>query len=202
MNSMQVLNAMAQPLVKYDSSQFKRYWRLFLAAELIGLILITLGTWAAITSGTAGIISIVLAIGWMWLIITLPICCCYLLGHPVAITLSPLVPSVESRAFWRVLQDRTAMTHEEFYVLFYADSAIPMATIVRVRNRLVEFHPIADRLVPADNLSLLDDELDLAEVLRWMQKEFHIRFSRSDYTCFDGTLDSLIRLTHDKLHRP
>jgi hypothetical protein len=53
--------------------------------------------------------------------------------------------------------------------------------------------------VPADNLQLLDDELDLGDVLHRAGKHFGVKFTKADYPKVDGTLDNLIRLVHAKL---
>jgi len=182
-----------------EPARSKQSWRLFLVVEGVVLLLVVAATWVSVTTGGTRGVALVLALGWMWLIITIPICCCYLLGHPVVISLSPLVPSAESRTFLCTLRNRTPMTHDQFYEMFYATSDIPKPVIVGVRNCLITFHPIADRLVPADDLTLLDDELDLAEVLRWMNQEFRVQFSQKDYASVDGTLDNLIRVTHRKV---
>jgi hypothetical protein len=56
-----------------------------------------------------------------------------------------------------------------------------------------------ERALPSDRPYLLDDELDFADVLYLIEREFEINFTRADHQRIDGTLDQLIRLVHMRL---
>jgi hypothetical protein len=100
---------------------------------------------------------------------------------------------------WRCHPCCRGPINNEFYARFYQGSDIPRDIPVRVRDRLLELDGLADRLVPTDCLPLLVEELDYADVLRWVGREFEVRFTRADYPAVDGTLDNLIRLVHVRL---
>jgi hypothetical protein len=55
-----------------------------------------------------------IAVLLIWHIVAIPIGFLYLIGKPVVMTLAPLVPSAESRAFRRQLCGRPALSSEEF----------------------------------------------------------------------------------------
>jgi hypothetical protein len=183
----------AESAVKDDNT--RRAWRLFLGVE--GLLLIAIAvTSVFFTFLSARWTLIPITVLWTWLGFTLPICVLYLIGHPPVITLSPLILSAEKRASRRELQGLTALSDDEFYARYYAGSGIPADIPARIRRCLLEFDSLADRLVPADCLLLLDDDLDYADVLHSVAEEFVVAFSEADYPEVDGTLDNLIRLVH------
>jgi hypothetical protein len=91
------------------------------------------------------------------------------------------------------------LTDGEFYGRFYAGSGVPREVVARVRGSLEGFEWLADRLVPSDYLPWLDDDLDLADVLYRLGREFGVRFTKVDYPALDGTVDNLIRLIHARL---
>jgi hypothetical protein len=176
----------------------RRRWRLFLSAEALFLLLSVALIWA----GPPRWLLIPVSVLGTWLVFTLPICLLYLIGRPPVITLSPLIPSAECRAFRRELKARPRLSDEEFYAQFYAGSGIPKDIPARVRRYLAEINVLADRAVPADNLSLLDDELDLSDILLELQEEFGVRFREVDYAAVDGTLNNLIWLISGRLGEP
>lgn len=191
---------MDSPATPAANTTHKYRWRLFLAVEGVLLVSVIAGSWAVFTvPGISQWMAVALTVMWVWLICTLPICVLHMLGRPVAFNLSPLVPSFESREYHRELRRRAAMSDDEFYGRFYAESGIPPGIPTAVRHCLSRYYPLAVRAVPSDNLALLDDELDLAEILRWVGNKLGLRFTRADYPAFDGTVDSLIRLTHEKI---
>ena len=113
-------------------------------------------------------------------------------------TLSPLIPSGESRAFCRELRQRPTLDDEDFYRQFYENSGIPKEVLVRLRRRISHIDALIDRIIPSDPIYLLDDELDFADIMWLAEKEFGIRFSETDYKQIDGTFGNLIRLVQMK----
>jgi hypothetical protein len=128
----------------------------------------------------------------LWHLVAIPICIFYLLGNPIVMSLSPLIPSAASMDLVRQLGERQALKDDEFYKLFYDDAGIPRDIPVRVRRCLAHTFPMMDRVWPTDLLYLLDDELDFADVLYVLGREFGIHFTRADYGSVDGTLGHLI----------
>src|SRR5689334_9121299 len=93
-----------------DEATERRPWRLFLAVEGILLLAFVAGLWRLLTSPVL-ITWAAWALGGLgaWLFFTLPICLLYLIGRPPVMSLSPLVPSPESRAFRKLLRERPAL---------------------------------------------------------------------------------------------
>jgi hypothetical protein len=186
----------------------KRRWRIFLLIEGALLLLSIAGTWVGITYRVDWM-KLPITVLWTWLFFTIPIGVLYLLGFVAepreerpwtwSDLLSPLIPSAEARAFWRELRARPSLMDEEFHTEYYAATEISQDLVDKIRRCLRDFDKIADRLVPSDNLQLLDDELDLAVVLHWAGKACGVEFTRADYPAVEGTLDNLVRLTHAKV---
>lgn len=142
-----------------------------------------------------------LALLIMWHIVVIPICVMYLIGKPIVMTLSPLFPSAESRAFRKRLSEQPVFNDLEFYGRFFAESGIPIEMVARLRNCMLSVDPLIENATPDDNLCLLDDELDFACVLHLVEKEFGVQFTKADdYKSMDGTLGNLLRLTFSKIH--
>lgn len=182
-----------------DDATRRRHWRLFLAVEGILLLVAIATTWAAVTFHFPKWAAFAVSLLWSWLLCTLPICFLYLIGYPPVITLSPLIPSAEMRAFRRQLKGRPALSDDEFYGLFYAESGIRQDILDRIRRCLLEFDSLTQRAVPTDFLPFLDDELDYADVLYRVGEEFGVRFTKVDFSDVDGTLDNLVQLVHARL---
>jgi hypothetical protein len=144
-------------------------------------------------------VAVILGIMWMWHIVAIPICVLYLIGKPVVMSLSPLIPSSQSRALARQLRDRPDLSDEEFYTRFYEGSGIPREIPARVRRSLLEIDSRINRVIPADCVAVLYDDLDFADIVSDILKEFGIRFDYSDCESIDGTLDNLIRLVHRRI---
>ncbi len=115
-------------------------------------------------------------------------------------SLSPLIPSAESRAFCRQLAERPVLSDDEFYARFYEGSGIPREIPSRLRRSLLPIHPLLERVIPSDYLCLLDDELDFAGVLYFVEREFSIHFTKADFEDIDGTLDNLVHLVHVRIN--
>ena len=143
--------------------------------------------------------TITFAVLLMWLIITSIIGVLYVLGLVEEINLSPFIPSKDCRTFLRELKERPEISDAIFFSRYYAATEIPITIIGGVRRSLVKQYPLASRVLPEDNIQRLDDELDFAEVFRWIGQEVGIRFRSSDYLMLSGTLDNLFRITFEKV---
>jgi hypothetical protein len=180
-----------------DQDSSRRKWRVFLVVEAALVVAAYVSLRLVIDWHIRGAIwtSTVLS---TWLVITLPVDFLYLLGRPPVMSLAPF-DSPECRAFRRELRARQVLEDDEFFERFYLRSGISPDVVARVRSCVVEWDPLARRAVPGDNLALLNGDLDIADVLHWIGREFAIGFTRADYPALDGTLDNLIRLVHDRL---
>jgi hypothetical protein len=181
-----------------DEAAQKHHYRLFITVESILLVIAVLGCAGALSHVVGEWAKWPLTALWMWHIVAIPICFLYLIGKPVVMTLSPLIPSAESRKFWRQLNERPPLKDEEFYARYYEGSGIPRDIPARLRRSLLDLDPLLDRAIPTDFLYLLDDELDFADVLYLIEREFDLRFTETDHKRLDGTLDNLIRLIHSR----
>jgi len=177
----------------------KRRYRILILIE--GLLLgLTVMGFVAVGYGRVGhwiIWPLTLVV--IWHVVVIPICVMYLIGNPVVMSLSPLIPSAESTAFRMRLSERPAVGDAEFYG-FFAESGIPGEIVARLRRCLLKLDPLIERATPDDNLCLLDDELDFACLLHLVEREFGIKFAeKTDYKTIDGTLGNLLRLTYSKI---
>jgi hypothetical protein len=118
-------------------------------------------------------------------------------GEPPELSLSPLIPSRVEREFRRTLCSRPELGDDDFYATFYADSQIPKSLVVRLRKSLeCAFGLDFAGLHPADNLIVADGELDWADVLFRLNREFGITLTREMLANFDGTFDNLAKLIY------
>jgi hypothetical protein len=183
------------------ADQKRRYrWLFAVEAALLALtaaacysIPLAKGTWAQ-----SPLIWFIVALS-DWHIVVIPICFFYLIGNPVVMTLAPLIPSAESRAFWRQMRERPALCDDEFVAHYYESSGIPKETIARVRHALRNLYTMIDRTIPTDRVWLLDEDCDFAWFLEALEQEFVTRFTAADHARIDGTLGNLIVLTHERI---
>jgi hypothetical protein len=183
-----------------DGTARKHRYQLFLAVESHLLLVAVVGSAAMLTAGgSLRWAAVLLSALWVWHVVAIPIGFLYLIGKPIVMTLSPLIPSAESRAFRRQLRDRPVLGDEEFYARYYEASVVPREIPVRLRRLLLDLDPLTERVLPSDRLYLLNDDLDFADVLYLIEREFGIDFTRADHQLIDGTLDQLIRLVHMRL---
>src|SRR5437879_3964613 len=106
---------------KVDENTRKRRYRFFIDLELVLLhvtVLTLVALWEArplrpglLPYALTGLLAALL----MWHLHAIPICFFYLIGRPIVMTLSPLIPSAESRAFRRPLRERPALSDDDFY---------------------------------------------------------------------------------------
>lgn len=110
-------------------------------------------------------------------------------------------PSSESAALWEQVRARTALGDDQFYEDYYTGSGIPKEIPSRLRTILSDVgFPVA-RLIPSDNLALLDEDLDFGDVLWRVGSRFPVQIARKEYALFDGTLDNLVREVHARTKR-
>lgn len=98
------------------------------------------------------------------------------------------------RDFQRTLRARPSRTDEEFAAAYDHDSGVPAEIPIRLRRLLEEITGIdLSGLAADDNLLAPTDELDWADVLHRMSREFGLPFSPSTLDGFDGSFDALVR---------
>jgi hypothetical protein len=134
----------------------------------------------------------------MWHVVAVPVCVLYLIGRPIVMSLAPLVPSAECRAFREALHTRPRLDDQAFIERFYANGDVPRDIPLRLRNILCGWDRLLGAVEPADYLPDIDDELDIAGALSDMEKEFEIRFADSELKNCDGTFGSLVLLIQEK----
>jgi hypothetical protein len=171
-------------------------YRLFMAGESL---LLMMTVWGCVAFGRFEIWAVVFGVLCVWHVVAIPICFLYLIGKPVVMTLVPLISSAESRAFRRQLRERPALSDDEFYARFYEGSGIPSELSGRLRHTLTDLDPLIERIFPSEFIYLLDDDIDFADVLYLVEKEFGVRFDRTDHDSLDGTFDNLVRLVQMRL---
>jgi hypothetical protein len=147
-----------------------------------------------------GYISIAIGVIGAILAFDLPVCALVVFewlrtGQPPELSLSPLIPSREEREFRRILRTRPKLNDDDFYATFYSDSPIPKSLVVQLRKSLeCAFGLDFGALQPTDNLILADPELDWADIVFRLNREFGIRLTNEMFGKFDGTFDSLVAL--------
>lgn len=174
-----------------DDAQKRRY-RLLIALEAF-LLAVTIAGCAGLTVLHVFWLAVIVIVLCACHLVLVPVCFLYLIGMPIATSQSP--------EFRRRLRERPALDDEEFYARYYRASDIPKETVVRLRQCLMEFDPLAERAIPSDRLDLLDDESDFAEVLWMIGRDLGIQFTEADYKSIDGSLDNLVREVHRRLNR-
>jgi len=133
------------------------------------------------------------------LIFDLPVCVLVVIqwlakGEPPGLSLSPLVPCREEREFHRNLRERPKLNDDEFYDTFYANSRIPKRLPVQLRTSLENaFGLDFGALHPTDNLIYADVEVDWADVIFRVKRDFDIVVPDDMIGRLDGTFDSLLQ---------
>jgi hypothetical protein len=191
--------------MKNDASEShvaqKYRYRIFLALESILLLitmLVFMGAYELQRQAPRWAIGLLGLLG-MWHIVAIPICIMYLVGRPIVMSLEPLFPSRETRAFRRELRERPALSDGEFYARFYPGSVIPAIVPVRIRRYLMDIDPLVEQITPPESLFPLLDDVDFADILHGLGREFSVRFTKADYPLVDGTFDNLVRLVVERL---
>jgi hypothetical protein len=111
-------------------------------------------------------------------------------------------------AYARELQGRPKLGNGEFYQQFYADGDVPKELVTRLRTLFESiFGDDLSSMWPHDNLALIYDSVDFADVLFRVGREFKVAIPISSVAkepltyrgkaCrngqIDGTFDSLVR---------
>jgi len=187
-------------MAESNSTQENRY-RILLLTEAVLLVITAMVFFAIGYAAVGPWMAWPFALLMAWHIVVIPICVMYLIGRPVVMSLSPLIPSAESRAFRKRLAQQPSLSDTEFYRRFYAESGISGDFVARLRRCLYSLDPLIERATPDDNLSLLDDELDFVWVLELVEEEFGVKFVKeTDYKILDGTLGNLLHITYSKIN--
>lgn len=113
----------------------------------------------------------------------------------------PYSPSTESTALWEEIRARRSLDDDEFYQVYYQGSGIPKELPTRLRAILSQVGFPVGRLLPSDNLALLEEDIDFAEVLWEVGESFSVEIGPDEYPKFDGTLDNLVRELHARTKR-
>jgi hypothetical protein len=180
----------------------RRRWRVFLTMEFALLCGWVLGAWATLSSPVfPQVQAVFLSVVGAWLCFSLPVAVLYLLGRAPVMSLSPLWPSPQQRAYRREVGARPVLTDEEFYTRFYEGSGIPPDIPAKVRHSLADLDLLIERAYPTDVIAYADDELDFADVIFRVGRQFGVRFTKEDYPRFTGTLGNLIDQVHERLRR-
>jgi hypothetical protein len=173
-----------------------RRFRIFLLAEGVLLILTVLACGGLIHfHAHAGWGAVFIALAALWHVVAIPICFAYLIGKPIVMTLVPLLPSAQSKAFLRELKERPVLDDQSFFGRYYAGTGISDDVVAGVRRALSWWDPLFERTIPADHLYLLNEEVHFSTFIQCVEREMGIRFTSSDQDAMDGTLDNLILLT-------
>lgn len=119
--------------------------------------------------------------------------------------LAPLAKSVWSaseRAYQAELAKRPRLDDDQFFEKFYAGTGVPKAIPIRLRKLLCQ-RIIGDdlsALYPEDNIALIYDGLDFADVLYRVEREFDVAIPRATWKTgenlggeIDGTFGSVVR---------
>jgi hypothetical protein len=130
----------------------------------------------------------ILPLAGIWLVVTIPMCVMYLLGSQIVMSLSPLVDSPASRAYQRELHRRPELDGDAFFNQYYADTDVPKEIPLRIRQLLArKVDHWLMRVQPNDLLYLINDDLDLAEVLYILEKDFGCKFAKEDVKSWNGS---------------
>ena len=102
--------------------------------------------------------------------------------------------TASERAYFDTCAERPVLSDTDFHQRFYADSEVTPETCEGVRRVLCEQLRMCNTL-PDDNVARIFDDVDVAEICFEIGEEFGVRFT-DEMTTIDGTVDSLIRTTH------
>ena len=134
---------------------------------------------------------------FMILLVDIPLCVLTLIGYPVTMTLSPLIPSREEREKWREMRGRLPLSDDEFIEQFYSGTSVPRDIPLRLRQ--IYAHQLGmDKVHPKDLATDFDWELDLWELVLEVQDEFGVEFTKEEILKLDGSFDSIVRAVATK----
>jgi hypothetical protein len=151
---------------------------------------------AAVVFGVAGAV----------LVFDLPVCVLVIVewvrtGKPLALHLSPLIPSREEREFSGRLRRGRKLDDEEFYDRYFGDTALPSDLPGRLRRTLENALGMGlGALDPDVSLVDADWEIDWGDVLVEIEEDFQISVPRDSFTetiTFRTLLDCVCRSLSD-----
>jgi hypothetical protein len=184
-----------------DAPVVRRRWRLFLVVESVLLAVLVVGVWSTLRWPVyPQVQALLIGVLGSWLCFSLPVAVLYLLGRPPEMTLTPFWPSPQEQAYRQEVGGRPVLTDEEFYTRFYEGSGIPREIPTGIRRCLANMGLFIDRAYPDDMIGYAFDDLDYADVLKRVGREFGIRFTKQEYPLFTGTLENLIEQVHRRLN--
>ncbi|HEV3237537.1 MAG TPA: hypothetical protein VGZ25_11145 [Gemmataceae bacterium] len=170
----------------------KRRYRIFLAVESVVVLIFPAFTYIALATQSVIAALIITALG-MWLVITLPIAFLYLIGKPIVFSLAPLFDSAEARAYRRELKQRPLLDDDAFAEQFYADRPLEQEIAIRLRKLCMSnIDPLLVRVQPKDLFYLAFEEMDVADLIFEVEKEFGLAFAPEDIEPLVGTFDWLL----------
>ncbi len=136
------------------------------------------------------------------LVFDLPVCTYVIIkwlgtGVPPDLVSELMMTTAEAREFHRNLRNRPQLDADAFYDAFYRQSGLPKHDVGQLRRILEDItgYDLAG-LYPGDNLAYIDGEMDFADVLRRVERDFHVKLDWDEFRCVDVTFDSLL---HSKL---
>ena len=132
-------------------------------------------------------------VGWDWI----------RTGETPEINLSPLIPCRAERELMRNLRTRPKLTDDEFCSTFYADSHISKSSITSIRTILSEQIGMdLSALLPHDDMTLIDPEMDWSMIIDEIEREFDIRFTDSEIESGTATFDFFVQRLLNKKPTP
>jgi hypothetical protein len=168
-------------------------YRTFLAVEIALMVLFPGFVYWSLVSHQSVVVIVIFTAVAMWLVVTLPIAILYLVGKPIVFSLVPLFDSAEARAYRRELKQRPLPDDDAFCEQFYADRPLEQEIAFRLRRLCTRFtDPLLDKVQPHDLFYLANEELDLADFIFRVEKEFGLAFAPEDIEPLVGTFDWLV----------
>lgn len=134
----------------------------------------------------------------MILLVEIPLCVLMLVGYPVTMTLSPLIPSREEREKWREMRQRPLLSDDEFIDQYYSGASIRRDIPLRLRQ-ICTAQLGMDKGHPKDLATDFNGELDLWDLVLEVRDEFGVNFTREEIQKLDGSFASIVHSVARKL---
>ncbi len=115
-------------------------------------------------------------------------------GVPPDLISELMMSAPEEREFHRNLRTRPKLDENAFFEVFYAPSGVPKNLVVQLRDLLesVTGYDLAG-LHPRDNLVYIDGEMDFADVLYRIERDFSAKLDWDELRRSELTFDFLLR---------